>query len=121
MQRRQLVKTLLVLAAGTVTGGLMSPLAAAVGRPASPNSVAGVKRRTRRRTRRRVRRRVYRGMTLSSLPYGCTATRVRGGVKYHYCGGIWYRPSYSGTTVVYIVDDIDSGANTEVEFEEYVD
>ena len=96
----------------------MSPLVAVVGRPASPNSVAGVKRRTRRRTRRRVRRRVHRGMTLSTLPYGCSVTRVRGGVKYYYCGGIWYRPSYSGTTVVYVVDDIDAGANTEVEFEE---
>lgn len=66
----------------------------------------------------RVRRRVHRGMTLSALPYGCTVTRVRGGVMYYYCGGIWYKPSYSGTTVVYIVDSIDSGASTEVEFEE---
>jgi hypothetical protein len=44
---------------------------------------------------------------------------MRGGVKYYYCGGIWYRPSYSETNVVYVVDDIDRGANTEVEFEEY--
>ncbi len=119
MERRQLVRSLLVLAAGAATGGLLSPLAAIIGRPASPNSVAGVKRRTRRRTRRRVRRRVYRGMTLSTLPYGCRTTRMRGGVKYYYCGGIWYRPSYSGTNVVYVVDDIDRGANTQVEFAEY--
>jgi hypothetical protein len=35
-------------------------------------------------------------------------------------GGIWYRPVYQGTTVDYIVDDIDSGADTNVEFEEYI-
>ena len=115
MHRRQLLKMFLVFTAGSAIGGVMSPLAARRGRPASPNSVAGVRRRTRRRTRRRVRR----GMTVSSLPYGCTVTRMRGGVSYHYCGGIWYRPSYSGTTVVYVVDTIDSGANTNVEFEEY--
>jgi hypothetical protein len=57
-------------------------------------------------------------MRLTSLPYGCSGTRVRAGVTYHYCGGIWYLPSYSGTTVVYIVQDIDAGANTDVEFEE---
>jgi hypothetical protein len=118
MHRRQFVKSLLLLAAGVGTSGLVSPLLARVGRPASPNSVAGVNRRTTRRRRRRVRRRVRRGMTLSTLPYGCTTTRVRGGVKYYYCGGIWYRPQYSGTTVVYVVDDIEAGANTDVEFED---
>jgi len=85
------------------------------GRPASPTSVAGVRRRTRRRRRRRV----YRNMRLTSLPYGCSVTRVRRGTTYYYCSGIWYRPTYQGTTVIYIVEDIDSGANTEVEFEEY--
>ena len=118
MQRRQFMKSFLVAAAGVAASGLLSPLVARVGRPASPNSVAGANRRHRRRRRRRIRRRVYRGMTLSALPYGCTVTRVRGGVKYYYCGGIWYRPSYSGTTVVYVVETIDSGANTDVEFEE---
>jgi hypothetical protein len=87
-----------------------------VGRPASPTSVAG----TRRRSRRRTRRRVHRNMRLNSLPYGCNTTRVRAGVSYYYCGGIWYRPSYSGTTVVYVVEEIEPGANTEVEFEEDV-
>ena len=33
--------------------------------------------------------------------------------------GIWYRPAYQGTTVVYIVYEIEPGAVTEVEFEEY--
>ena len=109
MNRRQLIKALLVSAAV-----LPAAAAARVGRPASPNSVAGVRRRTRRRTRRRIRRH----MTLYSLPYGCHTVRYRSGVKYYYCGGIWYRPAYSGTTVVYIVEEIEEGANTEVEFEE---
>jgi hypothetical protein len=55
-------------------------------------------------------------MTLYSLPYGCSVTRVRGGISYYYCGGIWYRPSYQGTTVVYVVSDIDPGADVNVEF-----
>jgi hypothetical protein len=58
-------------------------------------------------------------MRLTSLPYGCATTRVRASVTYYYCGGVWYRPVQSGTTVVYIVDEIEDGANTEVEFEEY--
>jgi hypothetical protein len=57
-------------------------------------------------------------MRLTALPYGCVTTRVRGGVSFYYCGGIWYRPVYQGTTVVYIVDDIEDDADTEVEFEE---
>lgn len=113
MQRRQLVKLLLSLTAITAVSGLSLTVLAKPGRPASPTSVAGVRRRTRRRRRRRV----YRNMRLSSLPYGCSVTRVRGGVTYYYCNGIWYRPAYQGTTVVYIVADIDSGANTNVEFD----
>jgi hypothetical protein len=57
-------------------------------------------------------------MRLSYLPYGCSTTRVRAGATYYYCGGIWYQPVYQGTTVVYVVDTIDAGANTDVEFEE---
>ena len=71
--------------------------------------------------RRRRRRRVRRWMRLTSLPYGCNVTRMRDGVSFYYCGSIWYRPVYEGTTVVYIVEEIESGANTEVEFEEYED
>ncbi len=115
MQRRQLVKFLLTLTTGGAIGGLSIAALAKPGRPASPTSVAGVHRRTRRRRRRRV----YRNMRLTSLPYGCSVTRIRGGVTYYYCSGIWYRPTYQGTTIIYIVEDIDSGANTEVEFEEY--
>ncbi len=112
MQRRQLIKALLATVVGAV--GISSIVLAKPGRPASPTSVAGVNRRRRRRRRRRVNR----GMRLTSLPYGCTATRVRAGVTYYYCGGIWYQPVYQGTTVVYVVDTIEAGANTDVEFEE---
>ena len=112
MQRRQLVKLLLTVTTGTAIGGLSIAALAKPGRPASRTSVAGVHRRTRRRRRRRV----YRNMRLTSLPYGCSVTRIRGGVTFYYCSGIWYRPTYQGTTIIYIVEDIDSGANTDVEF-----
>jgi hypothetical protein len=112
MKRRDLIRSLATVAVGAVAIPLSGLLEARVGRPATPGSVAGVHRRTRRRTRRRV----YRNMTLYSLPYGCSVTRVRGGISYYYCGGIWYRPSYQGTTVVYVVSDIDPGADVNVEF-----
>ena len=118
MQRRNFLNSLLAASIVTMVAGLTVTATASAtprGRPASPTSVAGVGRRTRRRRRRRV----HRNMQLSSLPYGCNVTRVRGGVTYYYCGGIWYQPGYQGTTVIYIVSDIDAGANTDVEFDEY--
>lgn len=114
MQRRRFLRSLLTTAVAIAAGTAAMPALARRGRPATPTSVAGVRRRTRRRTRRRV----HRNMQLYSLPYGCSTTRLRGGVSYYYCGGIWYRPAYQGTTVIYIVEDIDSGADTNVEFEE---
>ena len=118
MQRRQLVKALLAAMVGAL--GFPSTASARRGRRAAPRSVSGARRRTRRRVRRRTRRRVYRGLRLTSLPYGCSVTRLRSGVTYYYCGNIWYRPAYQGTTVIYIVDEIESGANVDVEFDEYV-
>lgn len=114
MSRRSFIKNLSGCLLGAATLGIGVVAEARVGRPATPASVAGVRRRTRRRTRRRV----YRNMTLYSLPYGCATTRMRAGVSYYYCGGIWYKPAYQGTTVVYIVEEIESGADTNVEFEE---
>lgn len=114
MKRRDMIRSLASVAVGVVAVPLSGLVEARIGRPATPGSVAGVRRRTRRRTRRRV----YRNMTLYSLPYGCNTTRVRGGVTYYYCGGIWYQPTYQGTTVVYVVSEIESGADTNVEFEE---
>lgn len=40
-----------------------------------------------RKKRRTVRRHAY----YYSLPRGCAA-RVIGGIRYHYCGGIYYQP-----------------------------
>jgi len=57
-------------------------------------------------------------MTLYALPYGCSTTRMLYGVNYYYCGGIWYQPQYQGTTVVYVVHEVEPGADTNVEFEE---
>ena len=114
MERRQFMRSMATLAVGVVAIPLASLAEARVGRPATPGSVAGVRRRTRRRTRRRV----YRNMTLYSLPYGCRTTIMRGGINYYYCGGIWYQPQYHGTTVVYVVNEVEPGANTNVEYEE---
>jgi hypothetical protein len=123
MKRRQLIKALLATIVGAA-GWTSTATAARRGggrsrsrSPASPRSVGG----HRRRVRRRRRRRIHRYMRLTSLPYGCSVTRIRGGITYYYCGSIWYEPVYEGTTVVYIVNEIESGAETEVEFEEYED
>jgi hypothetical protein len=114
MQRRRFLHSLVTTTVAVAAGAFAVPALARRGRPATPTSVAGVRRRTRRRTRRRV----HRNMQLNSLPYGCNTTRIRGGVTYYYCGGIWYQPAYQGTTVVYIVEEIEPGASTDVEFEE---
>ncbi len=89
---------------------------ARMGRPASPGSVAGVHRRHRRRRRRRTVALVV-GLTLVTRPAGCQA-RIRDGVEYQYCNGVWYAPQYQGTEVVYVVNAIDDGANTTIEVEE---
>ena len=111
MKRRDLIRSLATLSIGALAVPLAKLAEARIGRPATPGSIAGVRRRTRRRTRRRVAV----GMTMYALPIGCVSTVYRGGINYHYCGGIYYRPVYQGTTVVYVVDNIDPGANTNVE------
>lgn len=114
MKRRELMRSLATIAVGVAAIPLSNLAEARVGRPATPASVAGVRRRTRRRTRRRV----VVGMSLVSLPYGCNTTVMRAGVNYYYCGGIYYQPTYQGTQVVYVVQEIEPGAETNVEFEE---
>ncbi|MFC1701988.1 hypothetical protein ACFL1J_04510 [Pseudomonadota bacterium] len=114
MKRRAFLKKLVIVSTAAGTATMTGTVLARLGRPASPNSVAGVRRRRRRRRRRRIRRH----MRLYSLPYGCTVTIYRGDVLFYYCAGIWYRPIYQGTTVVYIVEEIEAGAETNVEFEE---
>jgi len=115
MKRRDVLRSLGSLAVGAGMVTISSLALARVGRPATPASVAGVRRRTRRRTRRRVAV----GMSMYSLPYGCSgATIMYGGYPSYYCGGIYYTPQQQGTTVVYVVNGMDPGANTNVEFYE---
>ena len=85
MKRRQFIRSLVLLTTASTTALIGNTTLARIGRPASPGSIAGVRRRTRRRTRRRV----YRNMTLYSLPYGCSTTRLRAGTQYYCCGDIW--------------------------------
>lgn len=114
MKRRAFLKSIFTAAVGAGSATIAGTALARLGRPASPNSVAGVRRRHRRRRRRRIRRH----MRLYSLPYGCVTVVYRDEVMYFYCEGIWYRPVYEGTTVVYIVEEIEDGAETYLEFEE---
>jgi hypothetical protein len=73
---------------------------ALVGRPATPGSVAGVARRTTRRTVPRIAI----GTRVTRLPGGCTKLVVRA-ATYHNCNGVYYRPHYEGTKLVYVVVD----------------
>jgi hypothetical protein len=114
MKRRDLLRSLGSLAIGFGAVSMGSLALARIGRPATPASVAGVRRRTRRRTRRRV----FVGMSLTTLPYGCGGTVMHNGIPSYYCGGIWYQPQQQGNTVVYVVDSVDPGAETNVEFYE---
>ncbi len=117
MERREFLRSFGALLAGVAAAvSLPAALASArVGNPASPGSVAGVRRRTRRRTRRRI----VVGMTIASLPASGCSVVARGGVNYHYCGGVWYKPTYQGSEVVYVVDEVDPG--TEAYSEDYID
>lgn len=117
MKRRQVLKTICQTVLGVASVTVAGAALATIGRPLTPGSVAGVRRRTRRRTRRRV---VYMspGMRVYGLPYGCANTVMYGGVNMYYCGGIYYRPVHQGTTVVYEVHQVDPGADQNVEIEE---
>ena len=72
---------------------------ARVGRPATPGSVGGVRRRTRRRTTRRV---IAIGTRATVLPVGHAAVVVHGVTYYHH-EEVYYQPHYEGNTVVYVV------------------
>ena len=85
--------------ADTPESVLVKDAEAVLGRPASPTSVAGVSRRT---TRRTVRRHQAMGHRVRALPSGCVEV-LSGGVIYYRCSGLYYRPYYEGTEVVYIV------------------
>ena len=81
---------------GWIPGNFVSSEAQArIGRPASPNSIAGVSRRT---TRRRVRRStVY----VRTLPRGCTTVIIEG-TTLHHCGTTYYQVYGSQYVVVYV-------------------
>ncbi|QHE92491.1 hypothetical protein [Pandoraea fibrosis] len=42
------------------------------------------------------------GSTVASIPPSCVSTVVNN-VAYQHCGGTWYQPVYSGTTVQFVV------------------
>ncbi len=100
---------------------------AVVGRPLTPVSVAGVRRRTRRRTAVATAAVVAPvvaapivvapatvvvapapvsalaiGTVVATLPSGCT-NLTSGGTTYHSCGGVYYKPAFQSNNVVYIV------------------
>jgi hypothetical protein len=37
----------------------------------------------------------------------------------YYCGGVYYQPTVQNNQTVYVVDEMDPGASTSVEIEEY--
>ena len=78
---------------GLQSGIIVSEAEARIGRPASPNSVAGVSRRTTRRTIRRTSRYV------NTLPRGCRTVVVEG-TRLHQCGGTYYQASGGRYVVV---------------------
>lgn len=74
----------------------VKPAEAVVGRPATPGSVSGVRRRTRRRTALVV------GTRAATLPHGHT-TVVVSGHTYYIHDGVYYKRYYKGNDVVYVV------------------
>jgi hypothetical protein len=81
---------------------------AVIGRPATPGSVGGVRRRTRRRTRRRwaIGTRMY------TLPAGYTTTKVTG-TTYYVVDGEYFKKYYEGDKVVYVAVDDPNKTATE--------
>jgi hypothetical protein len=84
--------------------GLSHRAEAIIGMPFTPMSYAGVARRT---TRRMAYAGAYAyggaaygayGASIAALPAGCGPYTG----AYYPCGGVYYRPVYQGSTVVYI-------------------
>ncbi len=80
---------------GMLSGGLMQPAAAIVGRPRTPVSAAGVARRS---TRRIIRRST---IYVATLPVGCGTVYIDGASLYS-CGGTYYQPYGTQYVVVYV-------------------
>lgn len=83
------------LANGVLSGRLIPPAAAVVGRPATPVSVAGAARRTTRRVIRRS------AIYATTLPVGCSTIYIEGVLIYQ-CGATYYQPYNNQYVVVYI-------------------
>jgi hypothetical protein len=73
---------------------------AVIGRPATPGSVGGVRRRTRRRTRRRW----IIGTRMYTLPAGYTTVKYTG-TTYYVIDEEYFKKYYEGGKVVYVVVD----------------
>jgi hypothetical protein len=84
----------------------VKPAEAVVGRPASPGSVSGVRRRTRRRTALVV------GTRVATIPHGHT-TVVVSGHTYYIHDGVYYKRYYEGNDVVYVVVEDPAEAKAE--------
>ena len=80
-----------------MSGLFVKPAEAVVGRPATPGSVAGARRRTRRRTTRRIAV----GTRVATLPPSHT-TVVVSGQTYYVHDGVCYKRYYEGNNVVYV-------------------
>lgn len=90
-----LVAASLIVDVWTPINLVNSEVEARVGRPATPNSVAGVARRT---TRRSIRRST---IYIASLPPSCT-TIVIEGTTLHQCGGTYYQSHGTQYVQVYV-------------------
>jgi hypothetical protein len=101
MRRRRWLAALAVAAAMALGAG---DLMAVVGDPATPLSYAGVARRSSRRPAHRTaaRQAAVVGPTVAALPMGCARVPGQRGVIYG-CAGRYYRPTYDGPNIVYIV------------------
>ena len=82
-----------------IFGSLIGEAEARVGRPASPNSVAGVARRTSRRHHRRAIRRstIY----ITTLPITCVQVTIESTMLW-YCGTTYYQTYGTQYVVVYV-------------------
>jgi hypothetical protein len=86
----------LVIDSWVLNGVIITDAEARIGRPMTPNSVAGVSRRTTRRAIHRT------SIYVASLPTGCTTVIIEGTSLYQ-CGGTYYQ-SHSNQYVVVNVD-----------------
>ncbi len=98
-KKRSLRRLLLLVAAGVL--GFGAEAHAIIGRPLTPMSYAGVARRSVRRTAYAAPA-VAAGAAVGAAAVAAHPVLPAGCVAYAPCGGVVYRPVYSGPTVVYM-------------------